>query len=73
LGATIARLSPLRLFELMVMVNIKVVMQILKKSLHWNHPILQYLPICIMNIIIIDTMKIKKNNKGIIGDNMGIN
>jgi len=36
-----AKLS-LRLFKVMMMVNIKAAIQILKKSLHWKHPILQY-------------------------------
>jgi len=46
----------------MMMVNMKVAIQILKKSLYYKHPILQcnILIICIVDIIIIETIKIRR-------------
>jgi len=64
LGATMARLS-LRLFKMMMMVNIKTEYSFLKKVCTGNT-----LFSSIINIIINQN---QRNNKGIIGDNMGIN
>jgi len=58
---------------MIMMMNIKAAMQILKNICTAN--ILFYsiiLTICIVDIIIIDTIKIRRIIKGIIGDDMGI-
>jgi len=58
---------------MIMMMNIKVAMQILKKICTANTLFSSIiLTTCNVDVIIIDTIKIRKIIKGIIGDDMGI-
>jgi len=48
----------LRLFKRMMVLNMKA-MQILKKILHWKHPIFSSIILCIV-VIVIDTITLRK-------------